>query len=570
MCSPRFLELRVCMFLRITIVLLSVFAFRVYGDPIQPIDQQINNQISQDKSRYQQTQLATKDILDDNTEKKEDKLYFEPEQDCYEIKLIRLESERKMTNMLSLQRYVDQAVGQCIGVYGVETLAKGLQDKIIKIGYVTTRVDIPEQNISKGLLKLKIIPGTVDNIKLTGNSSEYISLLNTLPTEKGKILNLRDLEQGLENLERIPGVKANIELIPGKAFSTTDIEIERIQSSYFNIGGWLNNTGSRQTGKNQVGVTVYGNNLTSLNDTIYVSMGKNLENRSRFSTKNQAIYYAIPYNYWLYSIYASKSNYKQTINDSIMSYKYYGENRYLNFSASHVFLRGQSYKDSLTLQLMKRKSRYHLEDISLLSQERDLTNINIGLNHRQNINNSTIDASINYQRNVQWLGAKPSWDMQYGDVSKMGRIITIDVNAVIPFAFDNFVMSYNPQVFVQYTPDNLTIQDQFSLGNRWTVRGFDEEYSLIGDKGFYLRNEFNFYFPNTSIYPYYALDYGRIIGDVYPIGLYSNDQLLGSALGVRGNLNIFSYDLYVAVPLYKPAEYETSGLNIGLNVQWFW
>lgn len=558
------------MFLRLTIISLSVFAFMVYADPIQPIDQQINNQISQDKSRYQQTQLTTKDVLDDKAEIKEDKLYFQPEQNCYEIKSIHLDTERKIANMRLLQQYVDQAVGQCLGIYGMETLAKGLQDKIIKIGYVTTRVNIPEQNISKGLLKLKIIPGTVDNIKLTDNSSEYISLFNTMPTEKGKVLNLRDLEQGLENLERIPGVKTNIELMPGKEFSTTDIEIERVQSSYFNVGGWLNNAGSRQTGKNQIGVTVYGNNLTSLNDTIYVSMGKNLENRARYSTKNQAIYYAVPYNYWLYSVYASKSNYKQTINDSIMSYKYYGENRYLNFSASHVFLRGQSYKDSLTFQLMKRKSRYHLEDISLLSQERDLTNINIGLNHRQNINNSTVDASINYQRNVQWLGAKPSWDMEYGDVSKMGWIITIDVNAVIPFSFDNFVMSYNPQVFIQYTPDNLTIQDQFSLGNRWTVRGFDEEYSLIGDKGFYFRNEFNFYFPNVSIYPYYALDYGRIIGDIYPIGLYSNDQLLGSALGVRGNFNIFNYDLFIAVPLYKPAEYETSDLNIGLNVQWFW
>lgn len=558
------------MFLRLTIISLSVFAFMVYADPIQPIDQQINNQISQDKSRYQQTQLTTKDVLDDKAEIKEDKLYFQPEQNCYEIKSIHLDTERKIANMRLLQQYVDQAVGQCLGIYGMETLAKGLQDKIIKIGYVTTRVNIPEQNISKGLLKLKIIPGTVDNIKLTDNSSEYISLFNTMPTEKGKVLNLRDLEQGLENLERIPGVKTNIELMPGKEFSTTDIEIERVQSSYFNVGGWLNNAGSRQTGKNQIGVTVYGNNLTSLNDTIYVSMGKNLENRARYSTKNQAIYYAVPYNYWLYSVYASKSNYKQTINDSIMSYKYYGENRYLNFSASHVFLRGQSYKDSLTFQLMKRKSRYHLEDISLLSQERDLTNINIGLNHRQNINNSTVDASINYQRNVQWLGAKPSWDMEYGDVSKMGRIITIDVNAVIPFSFDNFVMSYNPQVFIQYTPDNLTIQDQFSLGNRWTVRGFDEEYSLIGDKGFYFRNEFNFYFLNVSIYPYYALDYGRIIGDIYPIGLYSNDQLLGSALGVRGNFNIFNYDLFIAVPLYKPAEYETSDLNIGLNVQWFW
>lgn len=160
--------------------------------------------------------------------------------------------------------------------------------------------------------------------------------------------------------------------------------------------------------------------------------------------------------------------------------------------------------------------------------------------------------------------------MKYGDVSKMSRVYTADISGMFPFAFDNFIMSYNPQLFIQYSRDRLTIQDQFSLGNRWTVRGFDEEFSLIGDKGFYLRNEFNFYIPGFSIYPYYALDYGRVFGGVYPLGLYSDDQLLGMAIGMRGNVNIFSYDLFLGAPLYKPDEYETSSVNAGLNVQWFW
>ncbi len=67
--------------------------------------------------------------------------------------------------------------------------------------------------------------------------------------------------------------------------------------------------------------------------------------------------------------------------------------------------------------------------------------------------------------------------MKYGDVSKMSRVYTADISGMFPFAFDNFIMSYNPQLFVQYSRDRLTIQDQFSLGNRWTVRGFDEEFS---------------------------------------------------------------------------------------------
>ena len=548
---------------------LLTFPFYVAGDPSQAVNQQINNQISQDKSRQQQTQLEAKDVLGKKQERANNILLFDDEEHCFDMKKVILVSEPKLPSMRPLEAYANQVVGVCIGIKGVETLAKGLQDNIIKSGYVTTRVNIPEQNISEGILTLEIIPGKVANVKLSEDSDTYITLGAIMPAKEGDILNIRDIEQGLENLERIPGAKANIELSPGKEFSTSDITIQREKSPHVNVGGYYNNSGSRQTGKDQVGVTIYGNNLTSLNDTVYISAGKNLKNQERNSTSNAAIYYAVPYNYWLFSIYASKSDYKQTIKD-IVSYKYRGDSKYYNATASNVFLRGQTFKDTASIQLIKRKSEYKLEDVKLLSQERNLTTFKVGVNHRQNIDNATLDASLNYQRNVPWLGAEQSWDMKYGDASHMARVYTLDVSGMIPIPFDDFVMSYNPQFFLQYTKDRLTIQDQFSLGNRWTVRGFDEEFSLIGDKGFYLRNEFNFYIPGFSFYPYYAIDYGRVFGGVYPLGLYSDDQLLGTAIGMRGNVNIFSYDLFLGAPLYKPDEYETNSVNAGLNVQWFW
>ncbi|MEX6278563.1 ShlB/FhaC/HecB family hemolysin secretion/activation protein [Providencia hangzhouensis] len=65
-------------------------------------------------------------------------------------------------------------------------------------------------------------------------------------------------------------------------------------------------------------------------------------------------------------------------------------------------------------------------------QQRDLTSLKLGVSHRQNINNSTIDASIYYQRNVPWFGAEESWDMKYGDVSKMSRVYTANIQECFP------------------------------------------------------------------------------------------------------------------------------------------
>ncbi|MBO1929386.1 hypothetical protein J4731_16260 [Providencia rettgeri] len=43
-------------------------------------------------------------------------------------------------------------------------------------------------------------------------------------------------------------------------------------------------------------------------------------------------------------IVCKQSDYKQTINDSVFSYKYYGDSKYYNATASNVFLRGKRSK----------------------------------------------------------------------------------------------------------------------------------------------------------------------------------------------------------------------------------
>lgn len=53
-----------------------------------------------------------------------------------------------------------------------------------------------------------------------------------MPVREGEILDLRDIEQGLENLQRIPTVQAQMEIVPGDNPGESDIVIERIQSKF--------------------------------------------------------------------------------------------------------------------------------------------------------------------------------------------------------------------------------------------------------------------------------------------------------------------------------------------------
>ncbi|MDA0604437.1 POTRA domain-containing protein, partial [Burkholderia gladioli] len=61
--------------------------------------------------------------------------------------------------------WLDHYAGQCVGKRGLDMLVKGLSQAILARGYVTTRVLLPEQDLSTGTLKLSLIPGVIRHVR---------------------------------------------------------------------------------------------------------------------------------------------------------------------------------------------------------------------------------------------------------------------------------------------------------------------------------------------------------------------------------------------------------------------
>ena len=80
---------------------------------------------------------------------------------------------------------------------------KQIQNEIISRGYVTTRVVTEEQDLRGGKLVLTVIPGKVRNtiVADSGNVPRFTRLhaLTALTFDSGDLLNIRDIEQSLEN-----------------------------------------------------------------------------------------------------------------------------------------------------------------------------------------------------------------------------------------------------------------------------------------------------------------------------------------------------------------------------------
>lgn len=101
------------------------------------------------------------------------------------------------------QAMLDRYAGRKIGMLGVNIIVKQLMNAFIDRGYITTRVVVPEQDLDTGRLRLTVVPGRIGNI-LFDEGSPRLNWRNAFPTRPGDILNLRNIEQGLEQMMRVP------------------------------------------------------------------------------------------------------------------------------------------------------------------------------------------------------------------------------------------------------------------------------------------------------------------------------------------------------------------------------
>ncbi len=525
------------------------------------LDRFIRAQDDIDKSTRQENRVVKKDVYSSVEDKALTGSELPVEENC--ITLNELVLENDFLNDTGLKKIKASLAGQCLGVKGIEVLSSNIQDHYINAGYVTTRVTIPNQDLSTKKLLLTVVPGRVERIIIANNDvRDWI-----LPFKSGEILNIRDLEQGLEVLQKVPGLDVKIGIEPATQEGYSNVVISTGRQKNWNIRAWVNNWGDEATGKRLAGGAGYLYNLAKMNDVFYVSGSKNIEHVNG-GYKSFSSYYSLPFGYWDYELFYSNSESRQQVGERSLGLKYIGKSEYFSLKGTRVLYRDQVRKIAASAEVIKRNVDYHINDVELELQKRNMTNLRFGLNYKQNFTGALLDTTLAYQRFVPWFGAKETSDMQTGDVSKESHIFSLDVNYTKLLNVKLVDAYYDLKFNAQYSPGSLTLQDQYFIGSRWSVRGFENSSGLYGNKGFYAQNNINFITGFKGVEWYVGMDYGEIWGDLTQSDNYNGKQLMGAATGIKGNINTLGYDFSVSAPLIYPSAMDVDKLNVNFNVSY--
>lgn len=255
----------------------------------------------------------------------------------------------------------------------------------------------------------------------------------------------------------------------------------------------------------------------------------------------------------------SSNDYHQTVAGASQNYLYSGTSQNAEIKLSRLVYRNSINKTNLSLRGFLRQSKSYIEDTEIEVQRRRTAGWELGLNQSWYLGKSVLDYSLAYRRGTGAQDALKAPEEGFGEGTSHMKMLLGDLSLNVPFSanapWGNQPLQYSANLRGQanYTP--LTPQDRFSIGSRFTVRGFDGEQTLIADHGWLIRNELIAPIATSGQAVYWGLDYGEVGGQSSKN--LAGKYLAGTVVGLRGGIGSerfgsLSYDVFVGKPINKP------------------
>jgi hemolysin activation/secretion protein len=466
---------------------------------------------------------------------------------CFTINTIVLDGST-LINARQQQRLLSPWRGQCLDMARINQLTDAVSDWYISRGYITSRAFLTQQDLRSGELHLAILEGRLEKIKMDDAPERELKM--AFPGMEGRILNLRDVEQGMEQINRTRTTPVQIEILPGEKQGWSVVHLTATPEFPLSASVSFDNSGQKSTGVGQINAGLTGNNLLGLADSWFVSGGRSSAFSNSKDAQNVAAGVSVPYGYSLLDYSYSWNNYLSTVDNNGYLWRSSGDTETHRVNLSHVLFRNGDIKTGVSVGLSHRINRNYLDDVLLQSSSRKLTSLLFGLNHTQKMFGGVATLNPTFSRGMPWFGAESDGN-QNGDLPKAEfRKWSLNASFQRPVA-DN--LWWLASVYGQWTPDRLYGSERMTIGGESSVRGFKEQ-SISGDNGAYWRNELNYTLFTLPVIGQVsalaAVDGGWLHSD--RLDPYAGGTLWGAATGLSTANRWVSTSFTVGLPLVYP------------------
>ena len=440
--------------------------------------------------------------------------------------------------------------GRCLGLADLDGVLKAVTLVYVEAGYVAARAYLTDQDLSDGTLDIVVIEGVLEDIVIDGARRAGTAF----PGLVGRPLNLRDIEQGLDQINRLRSKSARIEIRPGERAGGSVLGVLTTTGRPRHLSAASDNLGAIATGRYRSRLNFGYDDIAGLNDHLRLSWQRTMEphpwafSGDRPYSDSVSAGLSVPYGYWIFGLDGHWSRYKSEIAGTLGAIGTSGKSNSLSVDIHRVLHRDRTSNTALSATLTRKDNKSYILRSLIDVSSRALAVFSLELTHSRRLEGGVLAGGAGHRFGLDKWGAFNDDEAPAGSPKGQFRKSSAWLRFTRPFTLAGASATWEATLSGQWSPDLLFGSEQMSFGGPGTVRGV-REAALFGNRAASMRNEWSVAVPSPDGFldaatPYAALDCGAVKGQArYGI---DGGALCGAAFGLRVSQGPFGFDVYYA------------------------
>ncbi len=168
-----------------------------------------------------------------------------------------------------LEDLARKALGPQVSLADLQRLVAEINTLYRARGVVTALAVLPPQDVSSGIVEIRLIEGRLGDISLQGNASTEASFVtDRIPLASGDLVDLGSLEDALVRFNRTNDVQIAGELLPGDQLGLTDLSLLLSEPPRQQFQVFTDNLGVPATGTYRIGASYLNRSLLGYRDDL--------------------------------------------------------------------------------------------------------------------------------------------------------------------------------------------------------------------------------------------------------------------------------------------------------------
>lgn len=463
-----------------------------------------------------------------------------------------------------VRRMVQIFEGHALAAVHIQALLDRLTRALVAAGFITSRAEVDAQNVAQGRLSVSVRAGRIEQIRYNGLDidihtagllpSPHAGLRLALPMRRGDVLWLPDIEQAVDQVNRLRRNKLEVQILPGAQPGGSIVALTNRPDGPRSYSASIDNQGAANTGRLRIQASMEQGDALGLMESFSLGLVTSTETNAVFSS------ISLPLGYYTLSAMRSWSEYQNLIGDTALVY---GTSHSTSLALNRLLARSQSAKLAVDLSLTSRRSTREINNLTLTPQKQ--TVLRAGINRLSRFETEggsgqwTLDAGV-VRGLTGWGADRDAPDLPEG--AARAQFTKLEGNASLALALAR-TWTYRTRLAAQFARVPLYSSEQLFAGGVGTVRGFTES-AAGGDRGLSWRNEWAMQVPaplggslwgqKFALEPYLFADGARLRTNADG----HHASLLSAGTGLRFALGTGTGEVIVGKPLHAPQGVQKS------------